>query len=321
MNAPRWPFPVLGADRAAVAATLAGCARAGLAPAWQPLPTRGAMLRFQVTGRSGALRLTLAAEHWCPAMLPELAGLAWSELVDAQALACWLPEQRLLDIPGAPDAEVRLCEVVPVSALALGDGPQPCLPTAQGPAWIEQIDAAPSSALAPVTRALRLPVELGIARLRLPLHRLRTLAPGAVVLLDQLAPVARTARRRLYAFDFTLETISVNTPFDFLDDEDATADLAVPAAPAAPDPTAPGIAATTGIDIRRLPVTVDVVLCQLQQSIGELDGLQPGTVFNLPHDAWKQLQLRVNGQVVARGELVQVGDQLGVQLAQAPVLP
>ncbi|MGY8564895.1 FliM/FliN family flagellar motor switch protein [Paracidovorax citrulli] len=77
----------------------------------------------------------------------------------------------------------------------------------------------------------------------------------------------------------------------------------------------------TGIDIRRLPVTVDVVLCQLQQSIAELDGLQPGTVFNLPHDAWKQLQLRVNGQVVARGELVQVGDQLGVQLAQAPVLP
>lgn len=318
MNAPRWPFPVLGADRAAVAATLADCARAGLAPAWQPLPTRGVMLRFQVTGRSGALRLALAAEHWCPAMLPELAGLAWSELVDAQALACWLPEQRLLDIPGAPDAEVRLCEVVPVSALALGDGPQPCLPTAQGPAWIEQIDAAPSSALAPVTRALRLPVELGIARLQLPLHRLRTLAPGAVVLLDQLAPVARTARRRLYAFDFTLETISVNTPFDFLDDEDATADLAVPAAP---EPAPSGTATATGIDIRRLPVTVDVVLCQLQQSIAELDGLQPGTVFNLPHDAWKQLQLRVNGQVVARGELVQVGDQLGVQLAQTPVLP
>lgn len=318
MNAPRWPFPVLGADRAAIAATLAGCARAGLAPAWQPLPPRGAMLRFQVTGRSGALRLALAAEHWCPTMLPELAGLAWSELVDAQALACWLPEQRLLDIPGAPDAEVRLCEVVPVSALALGDGPQPCLPTAQGPAWIEHIDAAPTSALTPLTRALRLPVELGIARLQLPLHRLRTLAPGAVVLLDQLAPVARTSRRRLYAFDFTLETISVNTPFDFLDDEDATADLAVSASP---EPAPSGIATATGIDIRRLPVTVDVVLCQLQQSIGELDGLQPGTVFNLPHDAWKQLQLRVNGQVVARGELVQVGDQLGVQLAQAPVLP
>jgi flagellar motor switch/type III secretory pathway protein FliN len=44
-------------------------------------------------------------------------------------------------------------------------------------------------------------------------------------------------------------------------------------------------------------------------------------VFHLPADAWKQLQLRVNGQLIARGELVQVGDQLGVQLAQAPVLP
>ncbi|MGH8043847.1 MAG: FliM/FliN family flagellar motor switch protein [Stenotrophomonas sp.] len=33
------------------------------------------------------------------------------------------------------------------------------------------------------------------------------------------------------------------------------------------------------------------------------------------------MQLRVNGQVVARGELVQVGEQLGIQLHQAPLLP
>lgn len=319
MNASRWPFPALDADRMATAATLAGCARAGLAPARLPLPGCGAMLRFEVAGPSAALRLALAAEQWCPAMLPELAGLAWAELVDAQALACWLPDRPLLDIPGVAGAQVHLLEVVPVSAVALGDGPQPCLPTAQGPAWIERIDAAPTRALAPATRALCLPVELGIARLQLPLHRLRTLAPGAVVLIDQLAPVARTARRRLYAFDFTLETISVNTPFDFLDDEDSSADHAVAVAP---DPAASDdAAATPGIDIRHLPVSVDVVLCQLQQSIGELDALQPGTVFHLPHDAWKQLQLRVNGQTIARGELVQVGDQLGVQLAQAPVLP
>jgi len=319
MNARRWPFPALGTACAARAVTLAGCARAGITPEWQPLPARGAMLRFDVSGRAGTLRLALAAEQWCPAMLPELAGLAWSELVDAQALSCWLPEQPLLQFAGEPlgDTHVRLREVVPVNVLALGDGPQPCLPTAQGTAWIEHADAGPAAALSPSVRALRVPVDLGIARLRLPLHRVRSLAPGAVLLIDQLEPVARTARRRLYAFDFTLETISVNTPFDFLDDEDDTTDFAPVPAPAAAA-TSPG---TTGIDIRRLPVTVDVVLCQLQQPIGELDGLQPGTVFNLPPDAWTHLQLRVNGQTIARGELVQVGDQLGVQLAQAPVLP
>ncbi|MFI8718497.1 FliM/FliN family flagellar motor switch protein [Stenotrophomonas sp. NPDC077464] len=320
MNAQRWPFPVLGAADVANAATLAGCARAGIVPDAQPLPARGAMLRFDVEAPAGVLRLAVAAEPWCAAMLPELAGLAWSELVDRQTLACWLPEQDLLDIAAPPFTQARttLREVVPVSVLARGEGPQPCLPTTQGPAWIERIDARPGHALTPMTRRLRLPVELGISRLQLPLQRLRRLAPGAVVLLDQLEPIARLARRRLYAFDFTLETISVNTPFDFLDDEDGAADLALPAAPAAhADPAA----AAGGIDLRQLPVTVDVVLCQLQQAIGELDGLQPGTVFNLPVDAWKQLQLRVNGQTVARGELVQVGDQLGVQLAQAPLLP
>jgi type III secretion system YscQ/HrcQ family protein len=288
----------------------------GITPDQQPLPTRGAMLRFDVSGRGGVLRLAVAADQWCPAMLPAMGGLAWSELVDRNALACWLPERPLLDIAAEPfhGAQVTLQDVVPINALAMGQGAQPCLPTAQGPAWIEHAGCAAATPLAAPLRALRVRTDLGIARLCLPLHRLRGLAPGAVLLLDQLLPVARTGGRRLYSFDFTLETISVNTPFDFLDDDDGSAEIA----PSAPAPTA---ATAPGIDIKRLPVNVDVVLCQLQHAVGELDGLQPGTVFHLPADAWKQLQLRVNGQLIARGELVQVGDQLGVQLAQAPVLP
>lgn len=318
MNTPRWPFPALTAAAVAQAATVAACARAGITPDWQPLPARGAMLRFEVSGRRGDLRLAVPAEQWCPAMLPAMAGFAWSELVDRSAVACWLPDQPLLELAAAPfhGATVTLREVVPVSVLALGSGPQPCLQTAQGSAWIERADCIAGESLAPATQALRVPVDLGIARLRLSMHRLRSLAPGAVLLLDQLQPVARHAQRRLYSFDFTLETISVNTPFDFLDDDDGGTDIAAASAIATASADT-----TPGIDIRRLPVAVDVVLCQLQHAIGELDGLQPGTVFNLPDDAWKHLQLRVNGQLIARGELVQVGDQLGVQLAQAPVLP
>lgn len=316
MSARPWRFPTLTPAQATQAANLAACARMGITPDQQPLPTRGAMLRFDVSGRGGVLRLAVAADQWCPAMLPAMGGLAWSELVDRNALACWLPERPLLDIAAEPfhGAQVTLQDVVSINALAMGQGAQPCLPTAQGPAWIEHAGCAAAAPLAAPLRALRVRTDLGIARLCLPLHRVRGLAPGAVLLLDQLLPVARTGGRRLYSFDFTLETISVNTPFDFLDDDDGSAEIA----PSAPAPTA---ATAPGIDIKRLPVNVDVVLCQLQHAVGELDGLQPGTVFHLPADAWKQLQLRVNGQLIARGELVQVGDQLGVQLAQAPVLP
>jgi type III secretion protein Q len=319
MSAQRWPFNTLSAAAAADAAVLAACARMGIAPHTQALPARGAMLRFDVTSPLGAMRLAVAADDWCPAMLPDLAELAWAELIDPAALACWLPQRPLLDFvaDSLHTAEVTLCDVVQVNALKHGGARRPMLQTAQGHAWILHAQPAPAALhLHHPPLQLRLPVDLAVARFSVPLQRLRTLAPGAVVLLDQLLPVARTGRRRLYSFDFTLETISVNTSFDFLDEDD-DADIGV-ASPSAPPAAA---AAPAGIDVARLPVMVDVVLCQLQQHVGDLAALQPGTVFDLPPDAWKQLQLRVNGQLIARGELVQVGEQLGVQLHQAPLLP
>jgi type III secretion protein Q len=319
MSAQRWPFSTVSPVMAANAAVTTACARMGLMPRHQALPARGAMLRFDVTAAVGELHLAVAADDWCPAMLPALADLAWSELIDRATLACWLPERPLLEVlaGGLADARVSLRDVVPVAALKHDTSPQPTLQTAQGPAWILQ--ATPSAHLPAPGQALnlRLPVDLAVARFSLPLQRLRTLAPGAVVLVDQLLPVARSGLHRLYTFDFTLETISVTTTFDFLDEED-DADLGVATSSLPP----PGAAASpAGVDVARLPITVDVVLCQLQQSVGDLAALQPGTVFDLPPDAWKQLQLRVNGQVVARGELVQVGEQLGIQLHQAPRLP
>jgi type III secretion protein Q len=319
MSAQRWPFSTVSPAASANAAVAAACARMGLVPHQQALPARGAMLRFDVTAAVGTLGLAVAADDWCPAMLPELADLAWSELIDRATLACWLPGRPLLDVlaDGMTGAHVSLCDVVPVTALKHDTLFQPTLQTAQGRAWI--LHASPSDHLPPQGQALhlRLPVDLAVARFSLPLQRLRTLSPGAVVLVDQLLPVARSGRHRLYTFDFTLETISVTTTFDFLDDED-DADLGVAASSL---PSAAAAASPAGIDVARLPIAVDVVLCQLQQSVGDLAALQPGTVFDLPPDAWKQLQLRVNGQVVARGELVQVGEQLGIQLHQAPLLP
>ncbi|WP_421569843.1 FliM/FliN family flagellar motor switch protein [Stenotrophomonas sp. PD6] len=319
MSAQRWPFSTVSPATATNAAVSASCARMGLTPQHQALPARGAMLRFDVSAAVGELRLAVAADDWCPTMLPELAELAWSELIDRATLACWLPERPLLDMPagGFADARISLCDVVPVAALNYDSIPRPTLQTAQGPAWILHASPCANLPLQGHTLRLRMPVDLAVARFTLPLQRLRTLAPGAVVLVDQLLPVARSGRHRLYTFDFTLETISVTTSFDFLDEED-DADLGV--APSALPPAGAAVTAA-GIDVARLPITVDVVLCQLQQSVADLAALQPGTVFDLPPDAWKQLQLRVNGQLVARGELVQVGEQLGIQLHQAPLLP
>lgn len=315
MSTPAWPFPTLSAADVAQSQVVALCARMGLTLAWDAPPEQGTLLRFDVRGAFGTLQLAVSADSWCPHMLPALSDLAWSELVDRETLACWLPDTRLLDIPQAAliGMDVELREVVPVSALPVTRGLRPYLASAQGPAWIEQVEGPPQLHPHDAAVHLCLPVDLEIARVRMPLPRLRSLAPGSVLLLAEFLPIARMGAQRLYTFDFTLETISVNTPFDFVEDTADSADLDPMPAVAAPSPA--------GLDVARLPVTVEIVLCRLQQRVGDLAALQPGTVFNLPADAWTQLQLRVNGQTVARGELVQVGDQLGVQLHQAPVLP
>ncbi|WNH52963.1 type III secretion system cytoplasmic ring protein SctQ [Stenotrophomonas oahuensis] len=316
MSARHWPFAALTEADVAQARVAAEAARLGLRLEWGMPPERGAMLRFDASGPFGTLQLVVAADDWCPQMLPALEGLAWSELVDRDTLGRWLPDARLLDFADVvlAGSQVTLRDVLPASLMARTRQPQPRLITAQGPAWIEQADVVPHLRATDAALDLCVPVELEVARLTLPLPRLRSLAPGSVLLLEQFQPIARHRAQRLYTFDFTLETVSVNTPFDFPDDETDTVgydSLPATGAPALAPP---------GLDVARLPVTVEVVLCQLQQRVGDLAALQPGTVFNLPPDAWTQLQLRVNGQTIARGELVQVGEQLGVQLHQAPVL-
>lgn len=315
MSARHWPFAALTEADVAQARVAAEGARLGLRLEWSVPPAQGAMLRFDASGPFGVLQLMVAADHWCPQMLPALDGLAWSELVDRDTLARWLPDVRLLDFtdPVLVGSQVTLRDVVPASQIAATRQPRPHVVTEQGPAWIEQAEVVPHLRATDTAIDLCVPVELEVARLTLPTQRLRSLSPGSVLLLEQFQPIARHRGQRLYTFDFTLETVSVNTPFDFTEDDADTAGfdpLPATGAPAAPP----------GLDVARLPVTVEVVLCQLQQRVGDLAALQPGTVFNLPPDAWTQLQLRVNGQTIARGELVQVGEQLGVQLHQAPVL-
>lgn len=83
---------------------------------------------------------------------------------------------------------------------------------------------------------------------------------------------------------------------------------------------APG--ADTGADAaggeaiaRNLPVQLAFDVGRVEVSIGDLAALQPGYVFALP----AQLQganvtIRANGRIAGRGEVVAVGDTLGVRL-------
>ncbi len=66
---------------------------------------------------------------------------------------------------------------------------------------------------------------------------------------------------------------------------------------------------------RQLPVDVAFEIGRSELRVGELSALQPGYVFPLagPLEG-ANVTIRANGQAVGQGEVVAVGDTLGVRL-------
>ncbi len=63
-----------------------------------------------------------------------------------------------------------------------------------------------------------------------------------------------------------------------------------------------------------VPVTVD--LGRTEMTINEIMKLGPGAVVKLDQPIGEPVEIRVNGELVGRGEVVVVDDQMGVQLTE-----
>lgn len=286
--------------------------RAGLPLEMTPLPGNGRLLHVQVDAPDITLRGLLAVDSMLPALPAVLGGLAWPAIVDPDALLAPWPTPFTLPFPCAALAQAVLRVCPGMAAVNTLPACMPAVHSAHGPLWLTHIDSrAPAPPSAGSGWHLPATLHLRIARLVLPAGRCTRLAAGAVLLLPPLVPVGMAGGRQLFTFDFTLETCTVRETLDFLDDTPVAADAGTPVAPPSTAPAAPTL------DLARFPVTVEVILSQVPQTVGDLAGLLPGTVFQLPADAWTALQLRANGQTIANGELVQVGEQLGVLLHQA----
>ena len=77
--------------------------------------------------------------------------------------------------------------------------------------------------------------------------------------------------------------------------------------------------ATTGIDqelIQSIPVTVTAELGSAKLKLKDLLRLTQGSVLELDTVAGSPLNLKVNGAVIAKGEVVTVGDQLGLSVTE-----
>jgi flagellar motor switch protein FliN/FliY len=82
--------------------------------------------------------------------------------------------------------------------------------------------------------------------------------------------------------------------------------------PTSPDDTNDG---QPNIDvIMDVPVTLSLEVGRTSMSVGKLLSLRQGSVVELDRLAGEPLDVLVNGQLVARGEIVVVNDKFGIRL-------
>lgn len=269
-----------------------------------PLPST--YLRFQLTGDHGAMICQIDANAWASTHLPGLVGLDWTSMDPLVLSGLTAVDRPLQFAPGVPayhQAQALPAETRTGSGIAL-----PAVPAEEGEVWIESwTGPLPRATQAPrLPAAFALPVCLRLGTISLSMQRLKRLRGGDIVLLA--APVLRAWRGHCPLFDFQFQkefpvVTHVHLPAD--------SDLYAPESSPQPDEHL--------LDIRGLedlPLELHVLLCRIDLSLGELAAMREGSVVNLPDKASESVQLLYNGRRIVTGELVQIGDRLGVKLAQ-----
>lgn len=68
--------------------------------------------------------------------------------------------------------------------------------------------------------------------------------------------------------------------------------------------------------LQEVPLQVEVRLGTARLSFGEVMRLRPGSVVTLEQAVGQLAEVLVGGKVVARGQVVLVGDELGIRLSE-----
>jgi flagellar motor switch protein FliN len=68
------------------------------------------------------------------------------------------------------------------------------------------------------------------------------------------------------------------------------------------------------VSLKELPMHVSVEIARLKMTLEKLLQLEPGNLIEIPIDPNQSVRLVVDGQLIGHGELVHLGDSLGVRL-------
>lgn len=278
-----------------------GWRRAGHRAGAGRLPNLPGYLRFRARGNDGDWRGLISAREWLHHSLPQLQSLLAVECPVASIAGLFraVPQPLLPGVEALRYRELDDVELVAPTELPTHD--LPWLDTPLGRVWFTQLPCArvvheargSSSWLSDLP--LRLELMLGVSHLSLA-RRIR-LNVGDVLRIIQRTQQCWLTDRCLGVFTFTEEGILMQS---------TVAD--------AHQQNMPEPCSETGLDT--LPVRLEFLLATHEIDLATLSQIIDGQLIPLADDAARHIEIRANGKRVARGELVQLDEQLGVELLE-----
>lgn len=260
----------------------------------QPSPqTR--YLAFRAQGCHGLWQGMIGAREWLQAVAPQWSQWLLREGAGQEILDLFSSVSRPVEMsPDLLDYQ-RLFEFRLIQGEALQGACLPCIETPQSDLWVlegpsqrKEVSRPLQAWLQAVPQALR--IVLGNSELaRLPY---RQLARGDVLIIAEQTRQLFMADRCIGQFTFVKEGLHMQL---------------IP--PDNPSPGAPSV-------LSELPVKLEFVLGELTLSMATLNAFIEGQVLPLEPTVASNVEVRVAGKCIAVGELVQLGDRLGVELRE-----
>lgn len=258
-------------------------------------PAHSDCLRFRASGARGDWWGLVDAREWLHRSLPSLQSLLTVEcsLSTIAELFRALPQPLLLDVDDLSYRHITDVDWVRPDQWPTQD--LPWLDTPRGRVWVTRL---PPPAIASMPLAseswlndlpLRLDLMLGSSLL---VHGVR-LNEGDVLRIVHRAHRCCLGDHCLGGFTFTEQGIHMQSTVEDTQSEPASA-----------------------VDLGAVPVRLEFVLATHEIDLATLTQIIDGQLIPLADEAARQIEVRANGKPVARGELVQLGEQLAVELLE-----
>jgi type III secretion protein Q len=258
-------------------------------------------LRFSARGERGDWRGLVMARDWLHHSLPQLQSLLAVECREASIAGLFraVPRPLVLAVDELHYRELADVELIDSAELTAQD--LPWLDTSHGRLWLTDLPSLRPALQTSDWRSWladlpqRLELILGVSYLSRSSRE--RLGRGDVLLISDSTRQCLLADRNIGVFTFTEEGLRM--------------ELAPADSPAQAETEQP-----VSADLNHLPIRLEFVLATHDIELGELAAFIAGQVIPLAVDAAHRIEVRANGKTVARGELVQLDEQLGVELLE-----